>query len=327
MLFLTNTVTNFSLQTFTKLNLIYQAVTSIKITVDFAPVLNAIANINTQITAIIQRISTLQIGSNNITSIVNNINNEVRKINEDNSIQEIKDLLEFEFDATIGDCIDVQAQSTGGSSAIVPGEREYSELAPITYNSFASTFIGIHEHLKAVHKDICEIKIQETDCMILMPDTKLYYDAGKFLIFSWVLESNPDVHAYQTHSQIRNPIPALQATPDPTTDYWGIYFESIYKILGTQYANYWATDSKQNPLLRGWFSSETEALRFFNQMQSLTTSIPKSTDNPRYRKVDNDAMNISNIGQKLILKRVCYAEKDADTDQLRKKHGWRNPNL
>lgn len=243
-----------------------------------------------------------------------------------NSNKKIEDAVKLEISPAIGDCVLIEEENTQGQ---IEKRKEYQIVRTDKYTTIGSAFSGLYNRFNSLQEDICQIeqKESETDCLVLLPDPKLFYDAGKFLVFSWVLESNPKVIVYQTHTQLRNPIPALQVTPDPDTDYWSIYFADIYRIMGKQWSMYWATDSQQEPLIKGWFLSEFEAIRFFNSMLPLTTSSPRNENNPQFRRVDRDAMQIEYTGDKLILKRVCYAEKDANTDKLKKLHGWGNPNL
>ncbi|MGL5874011.1 MAG: hypothetical protein ACRC2R_16855 [Xenococcaceae cyanobacterium] len=287
------------------------------------------AFVQTNFQAVIKAIANLQLTANNHTSVINNINENTRPGGGGGGavIDKLEELLTIDISPEFGDCVLIEQAEIEGE--IVPEHKEYQIVETRNYTKLEEALYGLYDRFNSVQQNICELKVEpaETDCLVLLPDTNVYYNAGKFLTFSWVLESNPKVSVYQNHTQLRNPIPALQETPDPDTDYWGIYFNDKYKILGKQYARTMSSDSTKVPLIEGWFLNENEAMRFFNSMQSLTTSVPNSENNPRYPKVNNNTMHIENTGEKLILKRVCYAEKDANTDKLKKLHGWSNPNL
>jgi len=184
----------------------------------------------------------------------------------------------------------------------------------------------LNRQISSIQKSLC-IEEESQDCMILMPDQSLYYQAGKFLTFLWVLESNPKTSVYATTSQLRNPLEIFQTENDNSDTFWDTYFNNIYKIIGKQWATYWAKDSNQEPLVKGWFSNKEEAKRYFEQLKTLTTSEVNEENNPRFNDIENSTMQLSNDNKKLILYKVCYAEKDSMTDKLKKKHGWKNPYL
>lgn len=187
-------------------------------------------------------------------------------------------------------------------------------------NSLQEALLTINNQVSTLQKKLCELEVN--DCTVLLPDQAVYYTAGSFLVFTWVLEENPNSAIYQTQTQLRNPL-AIFESPDDSL--WNTYFSNIYVIRGTQWGTYWSEDSNKVPLIQGWFLDKNEASRFFAQMNQLSQSIPLSSGNPRFSDVVNSAMDISHTGKKLILKRVCFAQKNPLTDKLEKKHGWRKP--
>jgi hypothetical protein len=156
--------------------------------------------------------------------------------------------------------------------------------------------------------------------MVLLPDPSLPLTTrGHYLLFSWVLEENPKVSAYQNHTQLRNPVDALRVPGN----YWNEYFQPIYKIIGKQFGSYYSEENNGEPLVKGWFLDIDEANRFFQQIRGLTKDTPRETGNPRFPVVTNAVVPIVNVGKKLILRKVCYGFYNEGN--FTKVHSWHRP--
>lgn len=176
----------------------------------------------------------------------------------------------------------------------------------------------LNDQVALLQRKICPADDQ--DCMVLLPDPLTPLETrGHYLLFSWVLEENPNVAVYQTTSQLRNPIDALRLSGN----YWDEYFQPIYRIMGQQYATYYSEESTKEPLIKGWFFDVAEANRFFNQMKALSKDTPRELANPRFSLVSNNNINTTNIGKKLILRKVCYGFYNQDI--FTKIHSWHRP--
>lgn len=170
---------------------------------------------------------------------------------------------------------------------------------------------------------LCDL---DTSCSVLMPDPSTPLNTvGSYLLFTWVLEEDPRVNIYQTTGQLRNPIEELTTI---STGQWDNYFQGIYKIVGLQYSTYWTNESTKEPLIKGWFLNEIEAVRYFTSMQTLTTDTPTPNNNPRFSKVTNANTRIANVGKRLILRKVCYGTYGTGNDDrlvFNAVHSWKNP--
>jgi hypothetical protein len=176
---------------------------------------------------------------------------------------------------------------------------------------------------ESTQETVCSL---DTSCQVLLPDPSTPLNTvGSYLLFTWVLEEDPRPSTYQTTGQLRNPIEELKTI---SSGQWGTYFQSIYKIIGLQYSTYWSEESTKEPLVKGWYLNEEEAVRYFTSIRTLTADTPTPNNNPRYSKVTNANTRIANIGKKLILRKVCYGTYGTGSDDrvaFKAIHSWKNP--
>ena len=225
---------------------------------------------------------------------------------------------------TTGEREIVQAslQQMGFGSAISWVGREVV-LPYLTNKLLDYIFDFITKGSESTQETVCSL---DTSCQVLLPDPSTPLNTvGSYLLFTWVLEDDPRPSVYQTTGQLRNPIEELRTA---SSSQWNQYFQSIYKIIGLQYSTYWSEESTKEPLVKGWYLNEEEALRYFASIRTLTTDTPTTNNNPRYSKVTNANTRIANIGKKLILRKVCYGTYGTGSDDLTRfnaVHSWKNP--
>jgi hypothetical protein len=283
-----------------------------------------LANIQSNLKLILNATNTTSVNVSLILNLASTINSNTENILE--CCEEIKDLLEedpspppeFDFiDITCIDCTDPEGPDCPPDATPEEKERGYRERE-ITLDSPMEALQLVNSQVALLQKKICPA--DEDDCLVLLPDPSLPLTTrGHYLLFSWVLEENPKVTAYQNHTQLRNPIDALRVPGN----YWNEYFEPIYKIIGKQFGSYFSEQPAKRPLIEGWFLDVAEANRFFNQMRILTKDTPRENDNPRFPMITNSTVPIVNVGKKIILRKVCYGYyEDGD---FKKVHSWHRP--
>jgi hypothetical protein len=296
----------------TAINSLTLSISSIQSTI--SNVSSSIVNINTLLASIQSNLSLILNAINTTSTNVSLVLNLASTINSNTEnilkcCEEIKDLLEedpptppqFDFiDIICIDCTDPNGPDCLPDATPEEKERGYREKE-ITLDNPMEALQLINDQVALLQRKICPDDDQ--DCMVLLPDPSLPLTTrGHYLLFSWVLEENPKVTAYQNHTQLRNPIDALRRAGN----HWNQYFEPIYRILGQQYGTYFSDQNSREPLVKGWFLNIPEGERFFNQMKALTKDTPRSEGNPRFAVVANDSVPIVNIGKKIILRKVCY---------------------
>lgn len=213
-----------------------------------------------------------------------------------------------------------------GFGAVIPWlNREV--VAPYLIEKLLDYWFNYNEKsLESTQEALCDL---DNSCSILMPDPLTPLNTrGAYLLFTWVLEENPKPNVYQTTSQLRNPIDDLKTLSDTPKEQWNTYFNGIYKIIGNQYGTYWSQESDKEPLVKGWFLDEEEAIRFFESMQAITKDTKLEKNNPRFPKVFNQESRIKNSGKKMILRKVCYGTYRTGTNDEKEFlaiHSWKNP--
>ncbi len=207
-----------------------------------------------------------------------------------------------------------------------PERGAFGKLIKYSYPvDYINLFMGItRQQALSYQTNIMQAQICEPeDCSVLLPDPASWLDtSGRFLLFTWVLESDLLGKTYVVATQIRNPLDEF-TSPDPNTDYWEQYFKDIYVIRGNQYGAYWSNENNRNPLIKGFFKDKEEGKRFFQQIKVLSKDTGRTTNNPKFSDIENNNLQLARANEKLVLRKVCYVEKDANTDQLKKLHSWR----
>jgi hypothetical protein len=313
----------------TAINSLTSSISSIQLTVNniSSSIFNInalLANIQSNLNLILNATNTTSANVSLILNLASIINNNTENILE--CCEEIKDLLEedpptppeFDFiDIICIDCTDPNGPDCPPDATPEEKERGYRERE-IPLDSPMEALQLLNSQVALLQKKICPAA--DDDCMVLLPDPSLPLTTrGHYLLFSWVLEENPKVSAYQNHTQLRNPIDALRVPGN----YWNEYFEPIYKIIGKQFGSYYSEENNREPLVKGWFLDIDEANRFFNQMGALSKDTPRNNDNPRLPMIANSTVPIVNVGKKLILKKVCYGFYNEGN--FTKVHSWHRP--
>jgi hypothetical protein len=286
---------------------------------------NLVATIQTNLNLVLNATATISTNVNLVLGLVTTIDLNVKNIKQ--CCEDIKDILEeepepppeFDFiDIICIDCTDPDGPDCPPDATPEEKERGYREKE-ITLDDPMEALQLINDQVALLQRKICPAD-DDQDCMVLLPDPSLPLTTrGHYLLFSWVLEENPKVSAYQNHTQLRNPIDALRVPGN----YWNQYFEPIYKIIGKQFGSYFSEQPAKRPLIEGWFLDVAEANRFFNQMRILTKDTPRENDNPRFPMITNSTVPIVNVGKKIILRKVCYGYY-GDGD-FKKVHSWHRP--
>ena len=285
---------------------------------------NVLANIQTNLNLVLTAINTISSNIESILDLIETINTNTENILD--CCEEIKDLLtkeppplpEFDFiDIVCIDCTDPDGPDCPPDATPQEKERGYREKE-VTLSDPMEALQLLNDQVALLQRKICPADDQ--DCLVLLPDPSLPLTTrGHYLLFSWVLEENPNVAVYQNHTQLRNPIDALRVAGN----HWNQYFEPIYKIIGKQYGTYHSEENNGEPLIKGWFFDIDEANRFFNQMRTLTKDTPRNEGNPRFSVVTNAVVPIVNVGKKLILRKVCYGFYNEGS--FTKVHSWHRP--
>ncbi|BBG57962.1 hypothetical protein [uncultured phage] len=286
---------------------------------------NLVANIQTNLNLVLNATATISTNVNLILNLTTTIDLNVKNIKQ--CCEDIKDILEeepepppeFDFiDIICIDCTDPDGPDCPPDATPQEKERGYRERE-ITLDDPMAALQLINDQVALLQRKICPAD-DDQDCMVLLPDPSLPLTTrGHYLLFSWVLEENPNVSAYQNHTQLRNPIDALRVAGN----HWNQYFEPIYKIIGKQFGSYFSEQPAKRPLIEGWFLDVAEANRFFNQMRILTKDTPRENDNPRFPMITNSTVPIVNVGKKIILRKVCYGYYDEG--DFKKVHSWHRP--
>lgn len=191
--------------------------------------------------------------------------------------------------------------------------------------SYINLFMGLtRQQAGSYQNSLMQAQLCEPeDCNVLLPDPASWLDtAGRFLLFTWVLETDLLGKTYQGVTQLRSPLDVF-TIPDPNIEYWNQYFRDIYVIRGNQYGAFWSNENNRKPLIRGFFKNKNEGERFFEQIKVLSKETGRTTNNPKFSDIGNNTLQLARADEKLVLRKVCYVEKDANTDQLRKLHSWR----
>ncbi|WP_228036225.1 hypothetical protein [Microcystis sp. LEGE 00066] len=286
---------------------------------------NLVATIQTNLNLVLNATATISTNVNLVLNLVAIIDLNVKNIKQ--CCEDIKDILEeepeplpeFDFiDIICIDCTDPDGPDCPPDATPEEKERGYRERE-ISLDDPMEALQLINDQVALLQRKICPAD-DDQDCMVLLPDPSLPLTTrGHYLLFSWVLEENPKVSAYQNHTQLRNPIDALRVAGN----HWNQYFEPIYKIIGKQFGSYFSEQPAKRPLIEGWFLDVAEANRFFNQMRILTKDTPRENDNPRFPMITNSTVPIVNVGKKIILRKVCYGYYDEG--DFKKVHSWHRP--
>jgi hypothetical protein len=285
---------------------------------------NLVATIQTNLNLVLNATATISTNVILVLGLVTTIDLNVKNIKQ--CCEDIKDILEeepepppeFDFiDIICIDCTDPDGPDCPPDATPEEKERGYRERE-ISLDDPMEALQLINDQVALLQRKTCPDDDQ--DCMVLLPDPSLPLTTrGHYLLFSWVLEENPKISAYQNHTQLRNPIDALRVAGN----HWNQYFEPIYKIIGKQYGTYHSEENNGEPLIKGWFFNIDEANRFFNQMRTLTKDTPRNEGNPRFPVVTNAVVPIVNVGKKLILRKVCYGFYNEGS--FTKVHSWHRP--